>query len=142
MQTAYIAVFLVIPGIGLADTVLAKETLRAKKPIAADSVHVASMDTPGAAETLQHVIGFEPKTAIYAGRPVLHSNLQRPAIIERNQVVSASYSVGLLTINTEVKALERGSVGDAIGAINLSSRQKMYGVVTKSGTLQVETRSK
>jgi flagella basal body P-ring formation protein FlgA len=117
--------------------VVAVKTLRAREVITAQSVQVQNLDVPGAAETLDEVIGTEVKRAIYAGQAVLKEDIAQPALIERNQIVAATFSVKGLTIDTEARALERGSVGDIIRAMNLTSRTTIRAEVMEDGRLKV-----
>jgi flagella basal body P-ring formation protein FlgA len=100
-------------------------------------VQLQKGQAPGAAQLLENVIGAEAKRAIYAGRPVLTSNITRAALIERNQIVAATFSLNGLTIDTEARALERGSVGDIIRAMNLTSRSTIRAEVLEDGRLKV-----
>lgn len=120
-----------------ADTVFATETLRAKQVVTANLVEVQSNDVRGAARTLEDVLGFELKRAVYAGKPILLSNLSKAAIVERNQRVRAHFTNGPLKIEIDARALERGAVGDLIEIMNLSSRKKILAEVLDNGQLRV-----
>ncbi len=120
-----------------ADSVFALKTIRPREVITAQSVQLQKGQAPGAAQSLENVIGAEAKRAIYAGRPVLTSNITRAALIERNQIVAATFSLNGLTIDTEARALERGSVGDIIRAMNLTSRSTIRAEVLEDGRLKV-----
>lgn len=120
-----------------AETVFARNTIRAREVISADSVFVKMVETAGAAQSLGDVIGSEAKRAIYAGHPVLVSNITQAAAIERNEVVTAIFELNGLTISTEARALERGAVGDVIRAMNLTSRNTIRAEVIANGSLRV-----
>ena len=120
-----------------ADTVFATETLRAKQIVTADLVDIQTTDVRGAATSLDDVVGFELKRAVYAGKPIMLSNLERAALVERNQRVRVLYKKGLLKIEIEARALERGAVGDFIEVMNLSSRKTIIAEVLKNGQLSV-----
>ena len=120
-----------------ADTVFATETLRAKQIVTADLVDIQTTDVRGAATSLDDVVGFELTRAVYAGKPILLSNLERAALVERNQRVRVLYKKGLLKIEIEARALERGAVGDFIEVMNLSSRKTIIAEVLKNGQLSV-----
>ncbi|WP_299786490.1 flagellar basal body P-ring formation chaperone FlgA [uncultured Marivita sp.] len=130
-------VFTLCAAPALAESVVAVKTLRAREVITAQAVQVQDVDVPGAAETLDEVIGTEVKRAIYAGQAVLKADIAQPALIERNQIVAATFSVKGLTIDTEARALERGSVGDIIRAMNLTSRTTIRAEVMEDGRLKV-----
>jgi flagella basal body P-ring formation protein FlgA len=121
-----------------ADTVVATQTLRAKQMVTEDLVRVDPTDVRGGATSLDDVIGFELKRAVYAGRPILLSNLAKAAIIERNQSVRVVFTKHALTIEVEARALERGSVGDTIQVMNLMSRNTILAEVMPNGRLRVQ----
>ncbi|MCL3881697.1 flagellar basal body P-ring formation chaperone FlgA [Marivita sp. GX14005] len=120
-----------------ADSVVAVKTIRPKEVIAGDSVQLQDAEVPGAVTSLDDAIGFEVKRAVYAGRAVMAANLIQAAVVERNQVVPASFTLNGLTIDTEARALERGSAGDIIRAMNLSSRMTIQAEVQQDGWLKV-----
>jgi flagella basal body P-ring formation protein FlgA len=135
---ALILILVIATGLpAFADTVFAQKTIRPREVITADAVYVTDIETAGAAQTLESVIGAEAKHAIYAGRPVLRTNIMRAAVIERNQVAAATFVLNGLTIATEARALERGSVGDVIRAMNLTSRNTIRAEVLEDGNLKV-----
>jgi flagella basal body P-ring formation protein FlgA len=105
--------------------------------ITAEAIHLQDVQVAGGANTLEDVIGSEVKHAVYAGRPVLSSNLVKAALIERNQIATAIFVLNGLTITTEARALERGAVGDVIRAMNLSSKSILRTEVLEDGSLKV-----
>lgn len=121
----------------MSDTVFAKTTIRARDVIAAESVHVKDVDTAGAVQTIEFVVGAEARHAIYAGQPILKTSITQAASVERNQIATATFVLNGLTIATEVRALERGSIGDVIRAMNLSSRNTIRVQVLEGGYLKV-----
>lgn len=138
MMRHLIVLGLVLNGLpALADTVFAEKTIRAREVIAADAVSVKDVDTVGAEDALEAVIGAEARHAIYAGQPILKTSLMQAAVIERNQIAPAIFILNGLTIATEARALERGSVGDVIRAMNLTSRNTIRAEVLEGGSLKV-----
>lgn len=134
----FLPLCLVLNGLpAVADTVFAQTTIRPREVITADAVFVKDVDTNGAVQSIEKVIGTEAKHAIYAGRPVLIANITQPAVIERNQLVAATFVLNGLTIATEARALERGAVGDVIRAMNITSRSTIRAEVLEGGTLRV-----
>lgn len=120
-----------------AESVFALKTLHPRTVISAESVALKDLDVPGAAKTLEDVVGSEVLRAVYAGRPVLVDNLSTAASVERNALVRAVYSLNGLSIEIEARALERGAVGDVIRAMNLSSRTTIRAEVQPDGHLRV-----
>ncbi len=120
-----------------AETVLAARTIRAQTVIIAADVTLADGEVDGAYSSLDEVIGFETKVALYAGRPVRSGEVGPPALIERNQVVGLIYQAGGLVISAEGRALGRAGIGEAIRIMNLASRQTVSGRVRADGTVVV-----
>ncbi|MCK0151407.1 flagellar basal body P-ring formation chaperone FlgA [Marivita sp. S6314] len=137
MRSFLIATLLCAPVPSVADTVFARETLRAREIVTAQQIELKSGTVAGAATSPDAVIGLEVQRAIYAGRPVLLSNLATPAVVERNQIIPAIFSINGLTISTEARALQRGAAGDVIRAMNLTSRAQIRAEVQADGTLKV-----
>ena len=137
MHSLIILVALALATPALADSVFAQKTLRPKEVIASESVLIKDVDIRNAAQSLEEVLGLELKRAVYAGQPILRSNLTPAALVERNEVVSATFSLNGLTIDTEARALERGSSGDIIRAMNLSSRASIRAEILPDGRLKV-----
>ena len=137
MRVAAIFCLFALTPAAWAETVLAVKTLRPRDVVSVQSVRLDASHVPGAATSLDAVVGKEVKRAVYAGHPVLLSNLTDAALVERNQVVAATFSLKGLTIETEARALERGSAGDIIRAMNLTSRTTIRAEVLEDGRLKV-----
>lgn len=121
----------------LAESVVATRTIRAQTLIAAEDLTLVSADLPGALSNPALALGLEAKVAIYAGRPVRPGDLGAPTLVERNQVVPLIYLAGGLAITTEGRALARGSEGDEVRVINLSSRNTVSGRIGPDGAVYV-----
>ncbi|MEM7546944.1 MAG: flagellar basal body P-ring formation chaperone FlgA [Pseudomonadota bacterium] len=128
---------------GLSATNVVAESLVAARAIIGGSV-IEEVDLrrskkqyPGAISDPLDAIGQEARVTIHAGRPVHVNNVQAPALVERNDRVQISFTTKTLSITTEGRALDRGSVGDRVRVMNLSSRSTVSGVVTKDGRVEV-----
>jgi flagellar basal body P-ring formation protein FlgA len=130
-------VFLFLPSIAMADSVVATRTIRAQTVVQADDVTLVAAAIPNAVGNLADAVGLEARVSIYAGRPILGSDLGPPAMIDRNQIVALAYQSGALAILTEGRALARGGVGDVIRVMNLASRSTVSGRVAPDGTVHV-----
>lgn len=71
------------------------------------------------------------------GRPLRPGDIGPPAIIERNDLVTLIFRQGGLTIAAEGRSLGRGSVGEAVRVMNLSSRTTVTGRVKQDGSVEV-----
>lgn len=121
----------------LADLVIASRNLPARSVLLISDVDTTNGEIAGHASTLDQVLGQELTSAVYAGRPIPLSQLVAPAIIERNQIVAMVFTRGGVSIETEARALERGGVGSRIRAMNLTSRNTVFGTIDASGRIHV-----
>jgi flagella basal body P-ring formation protein FlgA len=120
-----------------AESVVATRTIRAQTVIGPEDLTLVAAELPGALSDPEAALGLEAKVAIYAGRPVLPANLGKPTLVQRNQVVALIYLSGGLAISTEGRALARGSEGDTVRVINLSSRSTVTGRIGPDGAVYV-----
>ena len=132
-------IFLVMPSITMADSVVATRTIQAQSMVNTDDVTLVSAVITNALSRVDAAIGLEARVTIYAGHPVLAIDLGAPAIIDRNQIVSLAYQSGTIAILTEGRALARGRAGDVIRVMNLASRSTVSGKISADGTVLVGT---
>lgn len=121
-----------------ADAVVALRTIRAKEVITADAVTIDPSQSAGEVSTLDEVVGQEARIALYPGRPIRVSDVQPPAIVDRNDHVTLVFTTGLLSITAEGRALGRGAAGEVIRAMNLSSRTTVSGQIRSDGKIEVK----
>lgn len=120
-----------------AEIVVPNRTLRPGDIVTIDAVRVVDGEYEASFDKIMDVVGQEARTALYANRPILFSQLGPPALIERNQIVQVRFSGNRLMISTEGRALERGGVGDRVKVMNLSSRATLFGFVQPDGQIAV-----
>ena len=120
-----------------ADIVVPTRTIRADAIIRENDVALHRGQNQDVFDQLNLVIGQEARVALYAGRPIRFDEIGPPAIINRNQIVGAFFKGNGLRIATEVRALERGGVGDYIRVMNLASRATIFGQVLPDGSIQI-----
>ena len=129
--------FLILPSMAMADSVVATRTIRAQSVVQADDLTLVAAAIPNALGNLADAVGQEARISIYAGRPILAADLGPPAVVDRNQIVPLAYQSGALAILTEGRALTRGGVGDVIRVMNLASRSTVLGRISANGTVLV-----
>lgn len=130
-------IFLCLPGMALADSVVAARVIRPQQVLVAEDLTMVAADIPEALTETAAALGQEARVAIYPGRPVKAADLGPAAVIERNQIVALAYRTGALTILTEGRALARGGAGEVIEVMNLSSHSKVTGRIGPDGTIDV-----
>jgi flagella basal body P-ring formation protein FlgA len=136
MMWRYALVFMLTTP-ALAESVVATRTLRPNSVIGPDDLTIVDAKLPGALTDPAQALGLETRVAIYAGRPVLRSDLGELTLVQRNQIVSLIYLAGGLAISTEGRALSRGSEGETVRVINLGSRTTVSGQVGPDGAVYV-----
>lgn len=132
-----IALLALLPQTLWAESLVATRTIRAQSVIGPGDVAVVGDAVAGAVTRPDLAVGLETRVTIYAGRPILVADLGAPAVINRNQTVQLGFMAGGLRISAEGRALSRGSVGDVIRVMNLSSRTTVYGRIATDGTVIV-----
>ena len=119
------------------ETVIAQRTLRATAVIGPSDVGLGQGETPGAFSNPLDVIGQEARVVLYAGRPVMLSDVGPPALVDRNQIVRLIFRAGAISIHAEGRALGRGGIGDTLRVMNLDSRNTVTGLVGPDGSVHV-----
>jgi len=137
MKALSILLLLLTAGPASGQTVLAARTIRAQTLITAEDVTLTDGKVDGALTSLDEIIGFEARVALYAGRPVRSGEVGPPALVERNQIVALHYRAGGLVISAEGRSLGRAGVSETIRVMNLASRQTVSGRVLSDGTVAV-----
>lgn len=130
-------IFLCLPSMALADSVVAARVIRPQQVLMAEDLTLVAAEIPEALTDTAAALGQEARVAIYPGRPVKAADLGPAAVIERNQIVALAYRAGALTILTEGRALARGGAGEVIEVMNLSSHSKVTGRIGPDGTIDV-----
>lgn len=129
--------FVLHAGLLAAETVVPKQTIRAREIIQPEHLQYAAIDPKGALTDPADIIGKEARVALYPDRRIFARDLAPAALIDRNQVVSLVFVKGGLRIEMEGRALERGAVGAAIRVLNPASRMTVTGRILENGKVEV-----
>jgi flagella basal body P-ring formation protein FlgA len=86
-----------------------------------------------------HVIGLAARESLPAGRPLRPSDLTRPELVQRNDMVILSFDMPGLSLTVRGKATEGGAQGDTISVLNEQSKRLLQGVVVGPGRVAVIT---
>jgi len=121
-----------------AGSIVALRTLRAQTVITEADIAASDQDIPGAISDAREAIGLETRVAIYPQQPIRAGDLGPPAVVERNQMVQLAYRNGGLSITTEGRALDRGSIGSAIRVMNVNSKTTLYATIGADGVAYVQ----
>lgn len=135
----WLALVLLLAGPAAADTVVAAGTIRSMSLIGPLDVALVEGDTPGALSDPVDAIGMETRVNLYPGRPIRAADLQPPAVVNRNEIITLQYNQGGLLIVTEGRALDRAGIGERLRVINLSSRSTVTATVMSVGLAEVSS---
>ena len=91
-------------------------------------------DTIMAAED---IAGMAARRALRAGGTVSGSDLMRPLLVRKGDLVSIVYRRAGLTLSVRGRAVGNGAEGDVISVLNLQSNRMLRGAVAANGTVVV-----
>ena len=137
LAAALCLVIVAFPISCFAETIVATRSIRAGTILSPGDVMTDPETIAGAAQRAQDVIGLEVRRNLYAGRPVLTSDLGPPTLVKRNSRVSIIYRSPGLALRTEGRALDSGGAGETIRVMNISSRTNIFATVRSSDTVEV-----
>jgi flagella basal body P-ring formation protein FlgA len=89
---------------------------------------------------LDLAVGLAAQRALRAGQALKQSDLMKPELIQRNEMVTLVYEAPGITLTMRGKAIEPGSEGDAVSVVNLESKRTVQGTVTGFGRVTVTSR--
>lgn len=134
---AAFAIAVLVAQAGVAETLVARHTIRSKSVLTEADLMVVPEDVAGALTHPLDATGMEARVVLYAGRPIRPSDIGPPALIERNQTVPLIYNQGGLSITTEGRSLDRAGEGDMVRVMNLASKSTVSGLVDARGRVIV-----
>lgn len=81
--------------------------------------------------------GLAARKNFRAGQMLRQSDLTKPELVKRDDIVTLIYEAPGILLTTRGKATESGAEGDLIGAINLQSKRPVQGIVTGPGQIKL-----
>lgn len=84
------------------------------------------------------IIGMEAKRNLRKGNTVQFSEIDRPVLVSRNQLVSIIINTPYMNLTAKGQAQENGSEGDLIKVVNTRSNKVIQARVTGEATVSVE----
>ncbi|KAA5602758.1 flagellar basal body P-ring formation chaperone FlgA [Blastochloris sulfoviridis] len=82
-------------------------------------------------------LGMAPRRALAAGQLLRASDLMKPDLVTRNDLVTLVFETPGVTVSTRGKANSSGGEGETVSVTNLQSKRIIQGVVTAPGTVRV-----
>lgn len=137
MRLMLILLMVTYAGLTRAETVVARQTMRAGTILTEQDMVVKPGHVAGALQDTTAAVGMETRVVLYAGRPIRENDITPPAVIRRNQAVELIFHQGGLQISTGGRALDRGAVGDSVRVMNTTSRKTLFGRVLADGRVDV-----
>jgi flagella basal body P-ring formation protein FlgA len=86
---------------------------------------------------LDAAIGLAARHALRPDQPLRESDLMKPEIVQRGDVVTIVYQVPGLVLTLRGKAQESGALGDQISVLNEQSKRLVQGTVTGPGRVTI-----
>ncbi len=83
------------------------------------------------------VIGQAARHQLRPGQPLRETDLMKPALVERNDMVTIIYEAPGIMLTLRGQAQESGGLGDTVGVLNLQSKRVVQGVVSGPGRVTV-----
>jgi len=83
------------------------------------------------------IIGMAAKRYIAARAPIATSQIQRPQLVSKGDLVTISLNAGQMSLKTQGRAMEAGSHGDVVRVKNSKSKKVVETRVTGKGTVKV-----
>lgn len=120
-----------------AETLVAAGMIRSMSLIGPNDVALVEGDIPGALADPLDAVGLEARVNLYPGRPIRAADLQPPAVIDRNEIITLRYRQNGLLIVTEGRAMDRAGIGERLRVINLGSRTTVTATVLSAGLAEV-----
>jgi flagellar basal body P-ring formation protein FlgA len=119
-------------------TLTATHNIRSGQLIGIEDVHVGLDQSLGGLSNPNDIIGLQAKTNIFRGTVILPSMIGRPTLVERNQLVNLVFLNAALRIETQGRALGRGSIGESVPVLNISSKKTVQGTIQNDGSILVD----
>ena len=120
--------------------VLARALARGEVVRAADITIERRPKTEVANEALApavEVAGLAAKRALRAGQPLRTSDLTKPEIVQRNDMVMLQFIAPGIVLTMRGQAMDGGAEGDTISVLNAQSKRTVQGVITAPGRVTV-----
>jgi flagellar basal body P-ring formation protein FlgA len=89
------------------------------------------------ASTVRDPAGMAARRPLRAGEVLRATDLMKPDVVQRNEMVTLVYEVPGLMLTVRGKALDSGAQGDTISVLNVQSKRTVQGVVSGPGQVTI-----
>ena len=83
------------------------------------------------------IVGLAARNSLRAGQGVRASDLMKPEVVKKNEMVLLQYEVPGIVLTMRGQALESGTEGDLVNVLNINSKRTIQGVVTGPGRVAI-----
>lgn len=83
------------------------------------------------------IVGLAARSTVRAGQGLRNSDLMKPEIVKKNEMVLLHYEVPGIVLTMRGQALELGTEGDMVNVLNISSKRTIQGVITGPGRVTI-----
>jgi flagella basal body P-ring formation protein FlgA len=87
-------------------------------------------DDSGALSDLDAVVGLAARHALRPDQPLTASDVMKPEVVARNDIVTIVYQAPGVTLTLRGQARDGGALGDTIGVLNVESKRVVQAVVS------------
>jgi flagellar basal body P-ring formation protein FlgA len=82
---------------------------------------------------VQAAVGMAARHQLRPGQPLHDSDLMKPAVVHRNDIVTIFYEAPGISLTLRGQAQDAGALGETINIMNIQSKRLVQGVVTGPG---------
>jgi len=94
-------------------------------------------ETGGESISAEQAVGLAATRALRAGQVLRLSDLHKPQVVQRNEVVTIVYEVPGILLTMRGKVLEPGAVGDLVSVLNVQSNRTVQATVSGPGRVTI-----
>lgn len=87
------------------------------------------------------VIGLAARGNLRAGQGLRSSDLMKPEVVKKNDMVLLHYEVPGIVLTMRGQALDSGSEGDTVNVLNIGSKRTIQGVISGPGRVTIPSPS-
>jgi flagellar basal body P-ring formation protein FlgA len=85
----------------------------------------------------QTVAGLAARHQLRPGQPLHDADLMKPAVVQRNDIVTIFYEAPGINLTLRGQAQDAGALGDTVNVMNIQSKRVVQGVVVGPGRVTV-----
>ncbi len=127
----------VMKTIAVAAKLLPRDTILQRKDIRMQTIDLSTLPQ-GYIDQKQALIGQKLKRRINVGVAFTPNIITPQDKVKRGQRVTILARSGSMEVRMAGKALTSGAVGEMVRVVNIASKQRREGIVTKNGEVQVD----